>query len=626
MSSADDSSTADNGGGGDDSPTISLSVSTLDKGAALDKAAETTQLHERHIGTDIGRGIRPPYPPAYLAAFQELNETHHTCIRKKARYEVGYGFDIVKHPGVRNDPSEDEYDTVFDFWFGTDSSWQIGPEGTAAATPEEVLELARQDYHSIGWAALEILVEGDGTPTGLAHVPARTVRIRKKGTTDDGNVIRGHGYVQVRGAQTRYFGEAGDRYRDDPTYVDRDTGETADDPTDLPNGPANELIFVPNPSPLTTYYGLPDWIPATQTMAADQAAKEWNNDIFEHLGIPYYAVKVTGGKLTEDSKDELRELMDNLKGSRYRTAILEVDEFETEGPLETEDGNDVEIELVPIGSREDLDMEFQTFRERAEHKIAQAHEVPPILINNTDSSNRANSKEQVREFAEDIIAPEQSKFEARLYRIIHQQALGVSDWTIDFELRGADRAEAEARLAEKKIRAVNGAIPLNWALEVAGWDPIPDDHPVDGSTLLADVGGQGEPGQDEPPDDVEGQLPPPENKLGERDWDEVEPELAEKEIEQTRFDSSNLFEGLYDFEDQELYLSFRRENGSNSLYAYVNVPPTQWAALVNAGSHGSYHYHNIRLEFPYVEITNFHDRLPEGPSPDPDEMPDDIPL
>ncbi|WP_256525356.1 KTSC domain-containing protein [Halorussus vallis] len=61
------------------------------------------------------------------------------------------------------------------------------------------------------------------------------------------------------------------------------------------------------------------------------------------------------------------------------------------------------------------------------------------------------------------------------------------------------------------------------------------------------------------------------------------------------------------------------------MYAYVNVPTTEWAGLVNASSHGSYHYDSIRLEYPYVEITNFHDRLPEGPAPDSEDVPDDIP-
>jgi len=611
---------------------VSLSVSTLGNTSAMSKAEETTQLDERRIATDVGRGIQPPYNPATLASFQELNETHQACIRKKSRYEVGYGFDIVPHSQADDpDPDGDDYEAVETLWRGADSRWQIGPEGTAAATPEEVLELARQDYHGIGWAALEILVEGDGTPIGLAHVPATTVRVRKTTSTietEDGEekeVIKsGHGYVQIRQGRRRYFGEAGDRYGDDPTFVDKETGDTASSADALPDGPANELIFLPNPSPLSLYYGVPDWVAAMQTMGADQAAKEWNHDIFDNLGIPYYVVKVTGGTLTEDSKDELRQLMDNLKGSRYRTAILEVEEFEQKHDLTGENGTDIEIELEPVGSREDLDMEFESFRERNEHEIAKVHEVPPILINVTDTSNRSNSKEQVQEFAEDVIAPEQKKFEARLYKILHQTALDVDDWTIRFELRGADRPEKNARVVNQRATAAGWAVTVDEAREDAGWGPLPDDHPVDGDTLLVNLRGSRDPrGGGEP--SLEAQLPPVENKVGERDWDEVKADLAMKEIEQTQFNSSNLDEGLYDIEAQELYLSFQRD-GQSSLYAYVDVPVTEWGALAAASSHGSYHYDNIRLEYPYIEVTNFHDRLPEGPSPDPEDVPDDIPL
>ncbi|WP_137288843.1 phage portal protein [Natronorubrum halophilum] len=611
---------------------VSLSVSTLGNGETMDKARETTQLDERRISIDAGLGIQPPYNPETLAAFQEINETHQACVRKKSRYEVGYGFEIVQHPQADDpDPDGEDHDAVETLWHGATSSWQIGPQGTAASTPEEVLELARQDYHGIGWAALEILVEGDGTPIGLAHVPATTVRVRKttkKIETEDGEerevIQSGHGYLQVRQGRRRYFGEAGDRYGDDQIFVDKENGKTASSAGDLENEPANELIFIPNPSPLSLYYGIPDWVAAMQTMGADQAAKEWNHDLFDHHGIPYYVVKVTGGELTEDSKDELRDLMDNLKGTRYRTAILEVEEFEQKTDLNDENGNDVEIELVPVGSRDDLDMEFQQFRERNEHEIAKVHEVPPILINVTDTSNRSNSKEQVREFAEDVIAPEQKKFEARLYKILHQTALGVDDWTIQFELRGADRPEKNARIARNRVDAAGQAVTIDEAREAAGWDPLPDDHPVDGSTLLAELGGNEQP--DEEPS-FEEQLPPAGNKIGERDWAEVEADLVTKDpIEQMQFSSSNLDEGLFDFETNELYLSFLRDEGQSSLYAYVDVPTSEWTALANASSHGSYHYDNIRIEYPYIEITNFHGRLPDGPSPQPGEEPEDVPL
>ncbi|QLK25422.1 phage portal protein [Natrinema zhouii] len=619
---------------------VSLSVDMLGNGETMDKARETTQLDERRIAIDAGLGIQPPYNPETLAAFQELNETHHACVRKKSRYEVGYGFEIVPHPQANDpDPDGDDHDDVETFWQGANSRWQIGPEGTAASTPEEVLELARQDYHGIGWAALEILVEGDGTPIGLAHVPATTVRVRKTTSTtetEDGEerevIQRGHGYLQVRQGRRRYFGEAGDRYRgqgddDDrePIFVDKENGETASSAGDLDNAPANELIFIPNPSPLSLYYGIPDWVAAMQTMGADQAAKEWNHDTFDNLGIPYYVVKVTGGTLMEDSKKELRELMDNLKGTRYRTAILEVEEFQQEKDLTGEDGNDIEIELVPVGSRENLDMEFEKFRERNEHEISKVHSVPPILINVTSTSNRSNSKEQVREFAEDVIAPEQRKFESRLYKILHQKALSVDDWTVHFELRGADRPERDARIASNRISAAQGAITVNEARAELGLDPIPDDHDTDGDTLLANIGTGGD---DQPSEQfvLEEQLPPEENKLGERDWGDVEADLETKqEIEQVQFSSSNLDEGLYSYEDQELYLSFLHNEAQSSLYAYVNVPASVWAGLTSASSAGSYHHSNIRMTFGYLEITNFHDRLPEGPVPDSEDIPEDLP-
>jgi PBSX family phage portal protein len=622
---------------------VSLSISTLGNNAgAMEKAAETTQLDERRIATDVGRGIVPPYNPETLAAFQELNETHQACLRKKARYEVGYGFDITPHPSA-GEPDEDgeAYRAVEEFWRGSDSRWQIGPEGTATSTPEEVLELSRLDYHGIGWAALEILVEGDGTPVGLAHVPATTVRVRKTTTTtetEDGEEVEeiesGHGYVQIRQGRRRYFGEAGDRYGDDSTFVDKETGDVASSADALPNGPANELIFVPNPTPLSLYYGIPDWVAAMRTMAADQSAQEWNHDIFDNLGIPHYAVKVYGGTLTEDSKDELRDLQQNLKGERYRTAILEVEgfEFETDNPLQEGDPSDVEIEFEPLGATDSNDMEFQAFRERNEHEIAKVHEVPPILINVTDTSNRSNSKAQVQEFAQDVIAPEQAKFEARLYKILHQTALGVDDWTIDFELRGGDNPKQEAQMTERRVRSyrLSGVATVNQTLEELGLPTRDDDV---GEMTLAEyeaevgenaTGGGGEGGGAEAARSVH--APPPEQKVGEREWATVESQLATKDaIEQTQFNSSNLAEGLYDIEAQELYLSFERPDGQNSLYVYVDVPQSVWAALTNAGSHGSYHYSHIRLEYPYLEVSNFHDRLPEGPAPDSEDVPDDIP-
>jgi len=613
--------------------------------AALDKADSTTQLPKRRIQS-LDIGIQPPYNPDRLAAFLELNETHAAAVRKKSRYEVGFGFDIV--PTNTVDPeeaSDEERELVEDFWRGEDSTWQTGPQQSAEpATPPEVLELARQDYHSVGWLCLEILTDMEGTPVGLAHVPANTVRVRKpprdSGDGDgdgDGRAIshsapeeyEARGYVQRRGGRTRYFGEAGDRHRGqgdtdkDPVFVDAQTGDvTTGSAERLENEPANELIYVRNPSPLEQDYGVPDWVSAIRTISADEAAKDYNRAFFDNDTIPRFVIKVTGGELTEESRRDLKQMLHGLREESHRAVILEVEKFANQ--LDT----DVEIELEPIGQGISEEMDFREFRAKNEHEIAKVHEVPPILIGVTETSNRANSKEQVQDFARNVIAPEQHKFATRLYQILHQTALDVSDWTIEFELRGADQPKEDAEVARRKIAAVRGAVPVNRALEMVGEDPLPEDHPVDGDTLVSQVGQ--DPRGDSPEasvDAVSMHAPPEENKIGERDWADVEADLASKDpLEQVQFNSSNLDEGLYDFGEQELYLSFEREEGQSSLYAYVNVPPSEWSGLANASSAGGYHYDSIRLEYPYIEVTNFHDRLPEGPSPDAEDVPDDIPL
>lgn len=63
--------------------------------------------------------------------------------------------------------------------------------------------------------------------------------------------------------------------------------------------------------------------------------------------------------------------------------------------------------------------------------------------------------------------------------------------------------------------------------------------------------------------------------------------------------SSNLVSGLYDYGSWDLYIRFYNKR----IYVYMNVPPNVWDKLKSANSHGSYHYHNIRMAYYYEELT-----------------------
>lgn len=452
----------------------------------LDKAAETTQLGDRYGGDTIGGGIKPPYNPGKLAALQEINGTHAIAIGKKAQREVGFGFDIVPHPRADNPERGGEgFDTVDSFWNGRDSVWRIGPEGTSTATPTEVFELSRRDYYGIGWLALELLYGDDGVPQGLAHLPAKTVRKRKDGSG------AGYGYVQERKGETRYFGEAPDRATGDQ-YVDAESGDTADSVGNV-STPANDLIFVPNPSPISLWYGVPDWVAEIPTMMADKAAKEFNGDFFEYDAIPQFLVIVEGGTLSEDAREDVRNMITKMREKEgRRVPVLDAEELADHG---VDIDKDVEIRIETITRQGDEDMAFSEFRKLNEHDVAKVHEVPPQLVGVMADSNRSNIKEAIRDFTKEVIEPAQERFSNRLYRVIHQQALQVDDWTLEFETRGAENKRENAEVAATVVDSVGQAMTVREVRSEHGLTPQPEWMSDDlANTLLSELSAPQGPG------------------------------------------------------------------------------------------------------------------------------------
>lgn len=64
-------------------------------------------------------------------------------------------------------------------------------------------------------------------------------------------------------------------------------------------------------------------------------------------------------------------------------------------------------------------------------------------------------------------------------------------------------------------------------------------------------------------------------------------------------ESSNLDQLAYNPETQELFVQFK----GGRVYSYSGVPTMIWNELLNASSHGSYFYHNIRKSYPYTRIS-----------------------
>jgi PBSX family phage portal protein len=440
--------------------------------------AVTSQQHDTDDPHTRPSWYEPPYLPKHLALLKERSETHARCVDAKAQGVAGHGFDVVPHPNAVNEDSETEppgRDTVRDFWFGSDSTFELGPD-RQPATAAEVLEQAWDDYESIGWGVVEVLInDNTAAPTGLAHVPAHTIRVR----------IDEPGYVQIDPDADQiegYYAPSGARYGDDQTFVDTDEGTVANSIAGVET-PANELLVVRNYSALAPHYGTPDVIPALETIAGDVAARSYNRRFFENDGVPRFAVIVEGGELSERARTELEEKSKALRepDGAHQGVLLEAIKA-TKSSFE--DVHDVSLRIEPLTVDVQEDASFVEYRKENEHSILSAHAVPPVVVNRTEQINFANAKAQRRRFAKETIQPKQEKFAERLYRTIHQTMHGVDGWTLDFTLVGGEDEQRQAEIDKLRIEGTAGVLTVDEAREQVGLDPLGG---PEGNLLVAEL-------------------------------------------------------------------------------------------------------------------------------------------
>lgn len=455
--------------------------------------ARTSQQEETDIDPETWPDwYDPPYQPEHLVELLERHETHAACVDIKSQAVAGYGFSIEPHktahdagPGDdETERSDDEYHDLADFYFGPGSTFQLGID-RQRATAAEVFEQAWNDYESTGWLAIEVLTNPNTQePTGLAHIPAHSIRKRQDAP----------GYVQVNEVNqiVAYFGAAGDKYepiggeetsgQDSRTFVDAETGDVADSSRGV-DEVANELIVIRNYSGSAPHYGLPDIIPALQTVVGDIDARVYQAKLLENDNVPRMAVIVEGGELTERAWDELEEKFRNLSldENQHRGILIE-STSSVVSELEEDQGVNIRIEALTVGQQEDAD--FLEYRRENEHEIAKVHGVPPVMINRSEDVNRASAKAQRYNFAQTEAAPKQERLASRIHTLLHHQMMGVSDWTIDFNLRGGDMPQREADVSQTRIEGSMGAMTINEAREELGLPQL--DGPV-GEMLLATV-------------------------------------------------------------------------------------------------------------------------------------------
>lgn len=368
-------------------------------------AGKSTQLPEDGWkgAYESGEVKEPPYSLTALAELYEINSTHKSCVDAKTTNIVGLGHRFV--PRVEDpDPEERQrLERLFN---------ACNPQMTFSG----LMRAVWTDVETIGNGYLEITRNAAAEIDGFYHVPGTTVRVKADRS----------GFVQIRDGRKRHFRNLGDEERPDP-----ETGEMQ-----------NEILHLRKYTPQSTYYGVPDILPAIPAIAGDKAAAEYNVSFFEHNAVPRMAVICQGGPMSKDLLQQIRRFMESeIKGQAHKTLILEVPD------------NGTELRLEPLSKMEGEDAGFLDFRRANRDEILMVHRVPPSKITIVENANLANSKDQDKTFREQVVRPEQRRIEFRINQMIREQ-MGIDDW--EYRFREMDLTEEMQQAEIAKIYAEIG--------------------------------------------------------------------------------------------------------------------------------------------------------------------------
>ena len=338
--------------------------------------------------------VQPTYNLDYLAKIYEINSSHYAAVQAKVANVVGLGYEFIETYAVTSKLDEipdENIDQIQRFRRKIARSRQdLHAIVEKMNNTDSLLETFKRVY-------LDLQVTGNGymeigrTNTGaigyIGHIPAPTMRVRRKRD----------GYVQIVNYRAMFF---------------RNYGDT-ETPDQIGNDPQpNEVIHFKKYTPTNVYYGVPDVIPATNSIAGDQFASKFNLDYFENKAVPRYIITVKGAKLNADSERKLLEFFQTgLKGSNHRTLYI---------PLPADEGNSkVEFKMDPVEAGVQ-DSSFHNYRMDNKLEILMAHRVPITKVSVMPGISLSNARDMDKTFREQVTRPDQEDLETKFNKVVKE--------------------------------------------------------------------------------------------------------------------------------------------------------------------------------------------------------------
>lgn len=351
---------------------------------------------DRLTGYGLFDVITPKYNLNALANLYEENPHHYGAVNAKTYNTVALGYDF--HPTTATTQKLDDLegqqekldkfrrklsklkDEHFD-WIES-----LNQEDTFTETLIKVFK----DYDTVGNGYIEVGRTKRGEIAYVGHVPATTVRIRRKRD----------GFVQVVSTnKAAFFRNFGDNKTSDPINGDQNP---------------HEIIHIKKYTPTNDYYGIPDVIAAYGAVLGNREAQAFNLDYFENKAVPRHIIVVKGATLSREAEQKVYEFFDTkLKGKHHRTLYIPMPADDLERKVE------FKIEPVEAGVQE---ASFNRYKDSNRDEILSAHRVPITKLSLPPGISLSAARDADKNFKEQVTRPIQDLIEFRINRIVKEKS------------------------------------------------------------------------------------------------------------------------------------------------------------------------------------------------------------
>lgn len=400
-----------------------------EKRAAYSRQIDYEDLFTDHYESAGGRALlSPPYAPDRMFELYEESGILQSCVEAYVQNVDGFGQTVEPDVGVLGDAAPQDSPTrrlledLFEY-----------PNPEYSFT--ELRKRLRRDLEVTGNAYMEVVRNLKGEPQLLFWVDARRVRLSKLdetttqvsltlprgGETQTVTVhkrFRRMAMVSARGLRPVWFKEFGD-----PRRIDANSGDLV---ADGDGAPATELIHfkIGNGT-----YGIPRWIGTVQSVMGSTKAEFVNYDLFDSQGIPPLIITVAGGSLSEESLDDLRNLLVKAKSVQNFHKVLLL-EAESDSGLVDGKGASPKLDVQSLSEHRKEDAMFLKYLEDSRKSVRQyGFRLPSMFVGDAEEYSHETAS-IVRHVAEEqIFAPERVLFDEIINRRLIP-ALGITGWKL----------------------------------------------------------------------------------------------------------------------------------------------------------------------------------------------------